>query len=96
MTTGLVLEGGAMRALYTAGILDVWMDEGIRVDALFGTSAGAIFGAAATACTTFALRFWVAGAAAFTAFSGCAAGFGCTTASGTPSSFRNSAHSSRV
>lgn len=45
MTTGLVLEGGAMRALYTAGILDVWMDEGIRVDALFGTSAGAIFGA---------------------------------------------------
>lgn len=45
MKTGLVLEGGAMRGLYTAGILDVWIDEGVRVDALFGTSAGAIFGA---------------------------------------------------
>lgn len=45
MSVGLVLEGGAMRGLYTAGILDVWMDEGIRADGLFGVSAGAIFGA---------------------------------------------------
>ena len=45
MKTGLVLEGGAMRGLYTAGILDVWIDEGVRVDALYGTIAGAIFGA---------------------------------------------------
>ncbi len=45
MKTGLVLEGGALRALYTAGVLDVWMDEGVHVDALFGVSAGALFGA---------------------------------------------------
>lgn len=45
MKVGLVLEGGALRAMYTAGILDVWMDEGIHVDALFGVSAGALFGA---------------------------------------------------
>ena len=43
--TGLVLEGGALRGLYTAGILDVWMDEGVHIDALFGVSAGALFGA---------------------------------------------------
>lgn len=34
-----------MRGLYTAGILDVWIEQGIRVDGLFGVSAGAIFGA---------------------------------------------------
>lgn len=45
MKVGLVLEGGALRAMYTAGVLDVWMDEGIHVDALFGVSAGALFGA---------------------------------------------------
>ena len=45
MSVGLVLEGGAMRGLYTAGILDVWIEQGIRVDGLFGVSAGAIFGA---------------------------------------------------
>ena len=45
MKTGLVLEGGALRALYSAGVLDVWMEEGIRVDALYGVSAGALFGA---------------------------------------------------
>lgn len=44
MKIGLVLEGGAMRGMYTSGILDVWMDQGIRVDALFGVSAGALFG----------------------------------------------------
>ena len=30
--TGLVLEGGAMRGMYTAGILDVLMEEKIQVD----------------------------------------------------------------
>lgn len=29
MTTGLLLEGGAMRGLYTAGILDVFMENKI-------------------------------------------------------------------
>ena len=36
--TGLVLEGGAMRGLYTAGILDVLMEEKIRRDWSFGGS----------------------------------------------------------
>ncbi len=41
---GLVLEGGAMRGLFTAGILDVLMEEGVTVDGLVGVSAGACFG----------------------------------------------------
>ena len=41
---GLVLEGGAMRGMFTAGILDVLMEEGIRADRLIGVSAGAVFG----------------------------------------------------
>lgn len=44
MKTGLVLEGGAMRGLFTMGILDVLMAEGIRFDGIIGTSAGAAFG----------------------------------------------------
>ncbi len=44
MSLGLTLEGGAMRALYTAGVLDVWMDESIRVDCVMAVSAGACFG----------------------------------------------------
>lgn len=42
--TGLVLEGGAMRAIYTAGVLDVFMEENIWFDGLLGVSAGAIHG----------------------------------------------------
>lgn len=41
---GLVLEGGAMRGMFTAGILDVLMEEGITVDGTVGVSAGAVFG----------------------------------------------------
>ena len=41
---GLVLEGGAMRAIYTAGVLDVFMENELRTDAVFGVSAGAIHG----------------------------------------------------
>ena len=44
MKTGLVLEGGAMRGLFTAGVLDVLMKENITVDATIGVSAGACFG----------------------------------------------------
>ena len=40
----LVLEGGAMRGLYTAGVLDVFMENGIKIDTIFGVSAGALFG----------------------------------------------------
>lgn len=44
MKTGLVLEGGAMRGIYTAGVLDVFMDHGITFDGVIGVSAGAIHG----------------------------------------------------
>lgn len=44
MKTGLVLEGGAMRGMYTAGVLDTFLEGGIRVDAVVGVSAGALFG----------------------------------------------------
>ena len=42
--TGLVLEGGGMRGIYTAGVLDVFMDKGISFDGVIGVSAGAIHG----------------------------------------------------
>lgn len=44
MKIGLVLEGGAMRGLFTAGVLDVLMEKGITFDGLIGVSAGACFG----------------------------------------------------
>jgi len=44
MKTGLVLEGGALRGLFTAGILDVMMENGVTLDAVVGVSAGAVFG----------------------------------------------------
>ena len=44
MKCGLVLEGGAMRGLFTAGVLDVFMEIGIRFDRIIGVSAGAVFG----------------------------------------------------
>ena len=40
----LVLEGGAMRGIYTAGVVDVLLKKNIHVDAIIGTSAGALFG----------------------------------------------------
>jgi len=44
MKTGLVLEGGAMRGMFTAGVLDVLMEHNIEVDGVIGVSAGATFG----------------------------------------------------
>lgn len=44
MKTGLILEGGAMRGLFSAGIMDVLMENGIRFDGIIGVSAGAAFG----------------------------------------------------
>ncbi|MCH5197250.1 MAG: patatin family protein [Oscillospiraceae bacterium] len=41
---GLVLEGGAMRGMFTAGVLDVFLDNGIKFDCIVGVSAGALFG----------------------------------------------------
>lgn len=43
--TGLVLEGGGLRGIYTAGVLDVFLDNNIEVDGVIGVSAGAIHGA---------------------------------------------------
>lgn len=42
--TGLILEGGALRGLFTAGVLDVFMENGVAFDAVIGVSAGAAFG----------------------------------------------------
>ena len=44
MKIGLVLEGGAMRGMFTAGVLDVLLDEQIAVDGAVTVSAGALFG----------------------------------------------------
>ena len=44
MKTGLVLEGGAMRGIYTAGVLDELMEQAIYADSTVCVSAGAIFG----------------------------------------------------
>ena len=41
---GLVLEGGALRGLFTAGIIDVMMEHGVQPDGIVGVSAGAAFG----------------------------------------------------
>ncbi len=44
MKTGIVLEGGGFRGIYTAGVLDVFMENGITFDGLIGVSAGAVHG----------------------------------------------------
>lgn len=44
MKKGLILEGGAMRGLFTAGVLDVFMINDIHFDGAIGVSAGAAFG----------------------------------------------------
>ena len=44
MKKGLVLEGGAMRGLFSAGIMDVLMENNITFDGAIGVSAGACFG----------------------------------------------------
>lgn len=41
---GLVLEGGATRGMYTAGVLDTFMENNIDFDKIVGVSAGALFG----------------------------------------------------
>ncbi|MBR3227464.1 MAG: patatin family protein [Erysipelotrichaceae bacterium] len=44
MKKGLILEGGAMRGMFTCGVLDVFMENGIVFDGAAGISAGAVFG----------------------------------------------------
>lgn len=43
-SAGLVLEGGGMRGMYTAGVLDVLMEHGVAFGHTVGVSAGACFG----------------------------------------------------
>ena len=44
MKTGLIMEGGGMRGMFTAGVTDVLMEAGIEFDGAIGVSAGAAFG----------------------------------------------------
>lgn len=44
MKKGLIMEGGAMRGMFTAGVIDVMMEQGIEFDGAIGVSAGACFG----------------------------------------------------
>ena len=44
MKIGMVLEGGAMRGMYTAGIIDMLLEDEIKVDTIVGVSAGVLFG----------------------------------------------------
>ena len=44
MKKGLVLEGGAMRGMFTSGVIDVLMENNVEFDGLIGVSAGATFG----------------------------------------------------
>ena len=43
MKVGLVLEGGSYKGLFSAGVLDTFMEEDIHVDCFIGVSAGALF-----------------------------------------------------
>ena len=38
---GLVLEGGGMKGVYTAGVLDFFTEKGIDFSHIYGVSAGA-------------------------------------------------------
>lgn len=44
MKKGLVLEGGGMRGLFSCGVTDVMLENGITFDGMIGVSAGAAFG----------------------------------------------------
>lgn len=44
MKKGLVMEGGALRGMFTAGVIDVMMENEIEFDGAIGVSAGAAFG----------------------------------------------------
>ena len=44
MKTALILEGGAMRGMFTCGVIDVFLENGVEFDGAAGISAGATFG----------------------------------------------------
>ncbi len=44
MKAALIMEGGAMRGMFTCGVIDMLMRHGITFDGAAGISAGAVFG----------------------------------------------------
>ena len=40
--TGLILEGGGLRGVYTAGVLDFFIDMGLEFSSVYGVSAGSV------------------------------------------------------
>ena len=44
MKTALIMEGGAMRGMFTCGVMDVLMENSVTFDGAAGISAGAVFG----------------------------------------------------
>ncbi len=44
LKTSLIMQGGAMRGMFTCGVMDVLMENGITFDGAAGISAGAVFG----------------------------------------------------
>ena len=44
MKTGLVLEGGGLRGMFTSGVIDAMLEEKVTFDGMIGVSAGALFG----------------------------------------------------
>lgn len=42
--TGIILEGGAMRSMFSAGVLDFFLDRGIEIPNVMAVSAGAYAG----------------------------------------------------
>ena len=44
MKTGLVLEGGALRTIFSSGVCDALLEGGVKADAVIGVSAGIAYG----------------------------------------------------
>ncbi len=44
MSNALILEGGGMRGIFAAGVIDYLLDQEIRFDNVIGVSAGACHG----------------------------------------------------
>ena len=60
MKTGLVLEGGALRTIFSSGVCDALLDGGVMVDYVIGVSAGIAYGVSLSLihiCCEFVLHF---------------------------------------
>ena len=55
--TGLVLEGGGMRGVFTCGVLDYFMEKGIEFPYAIGVSAGACNGLSYMSHQLFSAKF---------------------------------------